>query len=106
MASPVQQEQIYGALFENHLTTLGRQTPCSYKDLQQIKAMTQTDLADPLKVECREFSQFVLCNTPEVAAELFHQRRTEMAAASANFPAARRAATLIELIVQLFAITH
>ncbi len=102
----MQQDQTYGALFVKHLTALGRQTPFNYKDLQQIKAMTQADLADRLKEECRQFSQIVLCNTPEDAAELVHKRRTEAALASAGFPVAQGAASLIEVLVHLFAIAH
>lgn len=42
----------YGSLFVTHLTKLGRHVPYLYRDLQQVKGMNQTELADWIKGEC------------------------------------------------------
>lgn len=98
----VQQEETYGAIFVKHLTALGKSTPFNYKDLQQVKAMTQADLADWLRVECREFSQVILESTPDAAAAAVHKKRTEMAAANEGPSTAQSAELLLELIANLF----
>lgn len=99
----MQQEETYGTKFIKHLTALGKQTPFHYKVLQQVKAMSQAELADWLKVECREFSRGVLENSPEGAADVVHGKRMEMAAAIAGSSAAQGAASFLELFVYLFA---
>ena len=102
----MEKEQTYGASFIRHLTALARQTPFNYKDLQQVKEMTQAELADWLKVECGEFSQVVLHNSPEAAAAVVHKKRTEMAEASAGWSAAQGAASFLEFLVYLFSAAH
>ena len=61
----------YGEEFVRHLTTLNRQTPFNYKDLQQIKAMNRADLAERLKSECPQIAEFVLLNSARDVAEEF-----------------------------------
>ena len=102
----MQQEETYGAAFLKHLTALGRQTPFTYSDLQQVKAMTQTELAHWLRLECREFSRVVLENTPEGAAAVVHKKRTEMAAAPGGWLAAQSAASFLELLGYMFSAGH
>ena len=96
-------EPTYGATFVRHLAKLGRQTPYRYEDLQLVKAMSQTELADWIKTECPEFSQLVRDNPAEVAAEMVHKRRAEMAASSPAACAAECAVSLLELLATLFA---
>ena len=96
-------EPTYGATFVRHLAKLGRQTPYRYEDLQLVKAMSQTELADWIKTECPEFSQLVRDNPAEVAAEMVHKRRAEMAASSPAACAAECAVSLLELLATLCA---
>ena len=96
-------EPTYGATFVRHLAKLGRQTPYRYEDLQLVKAMSQTELADWIKAECREFSEVIRDNPAEVAAEMVHKRRAEMAASSPAACAAECAVSLLELLATLFA---
>ena len=102
----MQEEQTYGDVFVKHLTALSRQTSFRDKDLQQINAMTREDLAERLKAECQQFSQIVLSNTAEDAAALLHKRRNELASASAGSAAVDGSASRIEILVQLFAVSH
>ena len=95
-------EPTYGATFLRHLAKLGRQTPYRYEDLQLVKAMSQTELADWIKAECREFSEVIRDNPADVAAEMVHERRAEMAASSPAACAAECAVSLLELIATLF----
>lgn len=69
----------YGSQFLQHLQTIGQTTPYSYKDLQQIKTMTQEELAKKLKSEYQPFSEIILANDPKTAAELVNQKAVEMA---------------------------
>ena len=39
-------EPTYGAVFVKHLTKLGKHVPYKYNDLQQVKTMSQAELAD------------------------------------------------------------
>jgi hypothetical protein len=71
-------EPTYGATFVRHLAKLGRQTPYRYEDLQLVKAMSQAELADWIRVECPEFSQVVRDNPAEVAAAIVHEKRSAM----------------------------
>ena len=102
----MQQEETYGAEFVRHLTALGRQTPYNYKDLQQVKAMTQTDLSAWLRAESGEFSRTVLAHTPEDAAIMVHKKRMEMAAALAGSSSVHGVASFLELCVYLFSAAH
>ena len=95
-------EPTYGATFVRHLAKIGRQTPYRYEDLQLVKAMSQTELADWIKGECPEFSQLVRDNPAEVAAEMVHKRRAEMAASSPAACAAECAVSFLELLAHLF----
>ena len=95
----------YGEEFVRHLTTLSRQTPFNYKDLQQIKAMNREDLAERLKSECPQISEFVLLNSAREVAERVHQKRMELAAASTRSSSVQGAASLLEFVVQLFSAT-
>jgi hypothetical protein len=101
----VQEQASYGELFVKHLTALSRQTPFNYKDLQQIKAMHREDLAERLKSECPEISDFVLSRTAKEVAERVHQKRMELAAAASHGAGAHGAASLLEFVVQLFSAT-
>ena len=96
-------EPTYGAVFVRHLTKLGRQTPYRYEDLQLVKAMSQTELADWIKGECREFSEVVRDNPADVAAEMVHKKRVELAASSPAACAAECAVSFLELLATLFA---
>lgn len=96
-------EPTYGALFVGHLTKLGRHVPYHYDDLQQVKAMSQTELADWIQGECREFSQVIRDNPAEIAAEMVHKKRSEMAASSSSACAAECSLPLLELLALLFA---
>lgn len=96
------QEHTYGALFIRHLTKLGSHVPYNYNDLQQVKAMSQAELADWIRVECPEFSQAIRYNPPEVAAEMVHKRRAELAASSPAACAAECALSFLELVAHLF----
>ena len=99
-------EQIaYGEEFLRHLTALSRQSPFNYKDLQQIKAMNREDLAERLKSECAQISEFVLLSSTREVAERVHQKRMEFAAASSRSSGVQGAASLLELMVQLFSAT-
>jgi len=71
-------EPTYGATFGRHLARLGRHTPYRYEDLQLVKAMSQTELADWIKTECPEFSQVVRDNPADVAAAMVHEKRSAM----------------------------
>jgi hypothetical protein len=71
-------EPTYGATFVRHLAKLGRRTPYRYEDLQLVKAMSQAELADWIRVECPEFSQVVRDNPAEVAAAIVHEKRSAM----------------------------
>lgn len=102
----MEQEETYGEAFLRHLTAIGRQTPFTYKDLQQVKTMTQADLANWLRVECREFSRVILENSPEGAAADVHKKSTEMAAASGGWSAGQGAASFLELLTCLFSAAH
>jgi len=95
----------YGEEFVRHLTALSRQTPFNYKDLQQIKAMNREDLAERLKSECPQISDFVLLNSAREVAERVHQKRMELAAASTRSSSVQGAASLLEFVVQLFSAT-
>ncbi len=95
-------EPTYGAVFVKHLSKLGRHVPYRYDHLQQVKAMTQAELADWIKGECREFSEVIRDNPAEVAAEMVHRRRTEMAAGSPAACAAECALPFLELLAHLF----
>ncbi len=99
------QQITYGEEFVSHLTALSRQTPFNYKDLQQIKAMNREDLAERLKSECPEISDFVLSSTAREVAERVHQKRMELAAAASHGAGAHGAASLLEFVVQLFSAT-
>lgn len=92
----------YGEEFLQHLTAMGRQTPFSYKDLQQIKAMSREDLAERLKSECPQIAEFVRQNSACEVAELVHLKRAEIAAAASHGSVAEGAASLLELVVELF----
>ena len=96
-------EPTYGATFVRHLAKLGRHTPYRYEDLRLVKGMSQTDLADWIKGECPEFSQLVRDNPAEVAAEMVHERRAEMAASSPAACVAECAVSFLELLATLFA---
>ena len=96
-------EPTYGATFLRHLAKLGRQTPYRYEDLQLVKAMSQTELADWIKAECPEFSEVVRDNPAEVAAAMVHKRRTHLAAGPPAACAAECAVSLLELLATLFA---
>ena len=63
-------EPTYGATFVRHLAKIGRQTPYRYEDLQLVKAMSQTELADWIKAECPEFSEVISDNPADVAAAM------------------------------------
>ncbi len=95
-------EPTYGATFVRHLAKLGRHTPYRYEDLQQVKAMSQTELADWIKRECREFSEVIRDNPAEVAAEMVHKRRAELATSSPAACAAECAVSFLELLAHLF----
>lgn len=95
-------EPIYGAVFVTHLTKLARHVPYNYRELQQVKGMSQTALADWIKAECPGFSEVILDNPAEVAAEMVHERRTEMAAGSPAACAAECAVSFLELLASLF----
>ena len=95
-------EPTYGAVFVKHLTKLRLHVPYSYNDLQQVKAMSQAELADWIQVECPEFSQAIRYNPPEVAAEMVHKRRAEMAASSPAACAAECAVSFLKLLAHLF----
>ena len=95
-------EPTYGALFVKHLTKLGRHVPYRYNDLQQAKAMSQAELADWIKGECSEFSEAVRDNPADVAAEMVHKKRSEMAASSPATCAAECAVSFLELLAHLF----
>lgn len=95
-------ESTYGATFVRHLAKLGRQTPYRYEDLQQVKAMSQAELADWIKEECREFSEVIRDNPADVAAEMVHKKRSEMAASSPSACAAECALPFLELLAHLF----
>jgi hypothetical protein len=95
----------YGEEFVRHLTTLNRQTPFNYKDLQQIKAMNRADLAERLKSECPQIAELVLLNSARDVAERVHQKRMELAAASTRSSGVQGAASLLEFVVQLFSAT-
>ena len=83
-------EQIaYGEEFLRHLTALSRQSPFNYKDLQQIKAMNREDLAERLKSECPQISEFVLLSSTREVAERVHQKRMEFAAVHRAAPGFR-----------------
>ena len=46
-------EPTYGAVFVKHLTKLGKHVPYNYNDLQQVKTMSQAELADSdVRLEC------------------------------------------------------
>lgn len=96
-------EPTYGATFVKHLTKLRQYVPYNYNDLQLVKAMSQTELADWIKGEYPEFSQLVRDNPAEVAAEMVHERRAEMAASSPAACAAECAVSFLELLATLFA---
>jgi hypothetical protein len=102
----VQQEDSYVAAFIRQLTALGRQTPFNYKALQQFKTMGQAELADWLKIECREFSQVAVQNTPEDAAATVYRKRMELAAAYHRSVVAERAKSFLEFLVYLFSAVH
>jgi len=95
-------EPTYGALFVKHLMKVGGRVPYDYKDLQQVKAMSQAELADWIKSECREFSQAVRDNPADVAAEMVHKKRADMAASSPAACAAECAGSFLELLAHLF----
>jgi hypothetical protein len=92
----------YGEEFVRHLTALSRQTPFNYKDLQQIKAMNREDLAERLKSECPQISDFVLSSTAREVAERVHQKRMELAAAASHGAGTHGAVSLLEFVVELF----
>jgi hypothetical protein len=102
----MEQKETYGTSFVRHLAAIGRQTPFLYKDLQQIKAMSQAELADRMKIECPEFSKIVLSQTPEQAAERVHQRRMEIATAVGSVQQVETKFALLEVLVRLFAVSH
>lgn len=93
----------YGAQFLKHLTALSRQTPFSYSDLQQIKAMSREELAGKLKSECPQIAEIMLVKSSNEVAELVHSRRMELVAASTGASKAAGATSLLELIFQIFA---
>ena len=101
----MQEPLTYGTEFLKHLTALSRQTPYNYSDLQLIKAMDRAALAERLKSECPKIAEFMLQNSAQETAELVHKRRMELAAAASQGSAAQGAASLLELVVQLFAAT-
>lgn len=96
-------EPTYGATFVRHLAKLGRQTPYRYEDLQLVKAMSQAELADWIKAECPEFSEVIRDNPADVAAEMVHKGRAELAASSPAACAAECAVSFLELLALLFA---
>ena len=95
-------EPTYGSLFVTHLTKLGRHVPYNYQDLQQVKGMSRAELADWIQGECRDFSAVIRDNSAEVAAEMVHKRRTEMAAGPSAAAAAECTLPLLELLSSLF----
>ncbi|MEN9665118.1 MAG: hypothetical protein RLZZ326_1481 [Planctomycetota bacterium] len=95
-------ELTYGTLFVRHLTKLGRHVPYNYQDLQQVKVMSQAELADWIQRECREFSEVVRDNPADVAAEMVHKKRVELAASSPVACAAECAVSFLELVAHLF----
>ena len=95
-------EPTYGALFVKHLMKVGGRVPYDYKDLQQVKAMSQAELADWIHVECREYSQVVRDNPADVAADMIHKKRAETAASSPAACAAECAVSFLELLAHLF----
>ena len=95
-------EPTYGAVFVKHLTKLGKHVPYNYNDLQQVKTMSQAELADWIQVECRAVSQAVPDNPADVAAEVVHKRRAELAASSPAACAAECAVSFLELLAHLF----
>ena len=94
-------EPTYGTTFVRHLANVGRQTPYRYEDLQLVKAMSQTELAEWIKGECPEFSSVVRDNPAEVAAAMVHEKRSAMAARSGAV--AESAVSFLELLAHLFA---
>ena len=95
-------EPTYGAVFVKHLTKLGKHVPYNYNDLQQVKTMSQAELAAWIQVECRAVSQAVRDNPADVAAEVVHKRRAELAASSPAACAAECAVSFLELLAHLF----
>jgi hypothetical protein len=93
-------EPTYGVSFVKHLTKLGRQTPYRYEDLQLVKVMSQSELADWIKAECREFSQLVRDNPAEVAAAIVHEKRSAMTQRSGAV--AEVAVSFFQLLQHLF----
>ena len=93
-------EPTYGATFVRHLAKLGRQTPYRYEDLQLVKAMSQTELADWIKTECPEFSEVIRDNPAEVAAEMVHEKRVAMTERSGAI--AEIAVSFFQLLQHLF----
>lgn len=92
----------YGTVFVTHLTKLGRHVPYHYQDLQRVKAMSQTELADWIQGECREFSEVIRDNPADVAAEMVHKKRSEMAASFPSACAAECVLPFLELLAHLF----
>ena len=70
----MQAETSYGNLFINRLIELGKQRPFNYADLVKIRAMSREELAERLRKDCPDFSEFILQNSPEDAATLVHER--------------------------------
>ncbi len=74
----------YGSQFLGHLQSLSKSAPYGYKELEQIKTMTQSELAEKLRTQYRPFSNIILANDPKIAAELVHQKVLEMTNANAK----------------------
>jgi hypothetical protein len=56
-------------------------------------------LVEWIKIECREFSQVAVQNTPEDAAATVYRKRMELAAAYHRSGAAERAKSFLEFLV-------
>lgn len=97
-------ERTYGSEFIEHLQGLSRQTPYNYSDLQQVKAMTQQQLADWILKDCKKVSEIIVANPAVDAAAIIHKQRTEAAAANAD--AVQGSLSLVELICHVFSIVH
>ena len=77
-------EETYGSQFLKYLKLVSNRTYFNYETLQQIKKLSQEELAERFKSDSRQFSEIVLHNTPKDAAVLIHLRKTEAASESAG----------------------
>ena len=99
------EQSTYGEQFLKHLTTIGKQTPYPYKDLQEIKAMNREQLAERLKTECPQIAEMIMSKSATEVAEIVQEKKMEWVVALSHLAEVKANVSFFESVIQLFRAT-